>query len=134
MGIFLKHLWLIPNILKWQDCKIITKLVPSQTPSRSNHRRYSVRKGVLISLRNFTEKHLCWSLFLIKLETFRTATLLKEDFNIGVPLWNLWNSWELLIWRTSADDCFCPPYDLQNLIIMSSSDFRGDIVFCIMAK
>ena len=28
MAIFLKHLRLIPNILKWQDCKIFTKLVP----------------------------------------------------------------------------------------------------------
>ena len=33
MGTFLKHLRLIPNILKWQHCKIFTKLVPSQTPS-----------------------------------------------------------------------------------------------------
>ena len=31
MGIFLKHLWLIPDILKWRNCKIFTKLVPSQT-------------------------------------------------------------------------------------------------------
>ena len=28
MAIFLKHLWSIPNILKWQDCNIFTKLVP----------------------------------------------------------------------------------------------------------
>ena len=47
MGIFLKHLWLIPNILKWQDCKIFTKLVPSQTPSRSSHWRCSVKKVFL---------------------------------------------------------------------------------------
>ena len=26
----------------------------------------------------FTGKHLCWSLFLIKLQVFRTATLLKR--------------------------------------------------------
>ena len=44
MGIFLKHLWLIPNILKWQNCKTFTKLVPSQTPSRTSHRRCSVKK------------------------------------------------------------------------------------------
>ena len=35
MGIFLNHLWLIPNISKWQDCKIFTKLVPSETLLRS---------------------------------------------------------------------------------------------------
>ena len=28
MGTFLKHLSLISNILKWQDCKIFTELVP----------------------------------------------------------------------------------------------------------
>ena len=44
MGIFLKHLWLIPNILKWLGCKIFTKLVPSQTPSKSSHRRCSMKK------------------------------------------------------------------------------------------
>ena len=35
MCIFLNHLWLIPNISKWQDCKIFTKLVPSETLLRS---------------------------------------------------------------------------------------------------
>ena len=59
MDIFLKHLWLIPNILKWQDCKIFTKLVPSQTPSRSSHQRCSVKKGIFKNLQNFTGKHLC---------------------------------------------------------------------------
>ena len=32
----------------------------------------------------FTRKHLCWGLFLIKLQTFRLATFLKSDFNTGV--------------------------------------------------
>ena len=59
IGIFLKHLWLIPNILKWQDCKIFTKLIPSQTPSRSRHRRCSVKKGVLKNLRSFTDLMVC---------------------------------------------------------------------------
>ena len=51
-----EHLWLIPNILKWRNCKIFTKLVPSQNPSRSNHQRCSVKKIFLkiyeISLEN----------------------------------------------------------------------------------
>ena len=37
----------------------------------------------------FTEKHLCWSLFLIKLHAFILATLLKTDSNTGVFLWIL---------------------------------------------
>ena len=32
----------------------------------------------------FTEKHLCWSLFLINIQAWRPATLLKRDSNIGV--------------------------------------------------
>ena len=35
---------------------------------------------------NFTGKHQCWSLFLIKLQAFRPATLLKSDYNNGVFL------------------------------------------------
>ena len=34
---------------------------------RSSHRRCSVKKAALKKLTNFTEKHPCWSLFLIKL-------------------------------------------------------------------
>ena len=73
MVILLKHLWLIPNKLKWQDCNIFTKLVPLQTPSRSSHRSCSVKKDAHKNLWNFTVKHLCWSLFLINLQTFRSA-------------------------------------------------------------
>ena len=63
MGIFLKHLRLIPNILKRQSCKIFIALVPSQNPSRKSHRRCSVKKDILKNLQNFSGKHLCWSLF-----------------------------------------------------------------------
>ena len=108
MAIFLKHLWLIPNILKWQDCKMFTKLVPLQTPSRSSHQRSSVKKDVLKNLRNFKGKHLYWSLFLIKLQTFRPAASLRRDSNTGFFLWNFWNFSEHLFWRTSANNCFCP--------------------------
>ena len=59
MGIFLKHLWLIPNILKWQSCKIFTALVPSQNPSKRSQRRCSVKKDILKNLQNFSGKHLC---------------------------------------------------------------------------
>ena len=34
----------------------------------SSHRRCSVKKGVLKNFANFKGKHLCWSLFLIKLK------------------------------------------------------------------
>ena len=39
----------------------------------------------------FTGKHLRWSLFLIMLQAFRPATLLKKDSDRGVFLWILQN-------------------------------------------
>ena len=63
------------------------------------------KKGVLKNFPIFTGKHLCWRLFLIKLQTFfrcwrlfliklqtfSSATLLKRDSNISVFLWILRN-------------------------------------------
>ena len=77
-----------------------------QSVARNSHQRCSVKKSVLKNLANFTEKHLCWSLFLIKLQAFRPVTLLKKVSNTSVCLWNLWSYKEHLFWRTSANDCF----------------------------
>ena len=45
---------------------------------KSSHQRCSVKEGVLKSFTNLAAKHLCWSLFLIKLQAFRPLTSLKE--------------------------------------------------------
>ena len=45
---------------------------------------FSIKKLFLKIFSIFTEKYLCLSLFLIKLGTFRYATLLKRDSNAGV--------------------------------------------------
>ena len=72
MGIFLTHLQLIPNILKWQDYfliflrilfKIFTKQLPSQTPSRSSHQRCSVKK-MLLKIYKISHKNTCVGVFL----------------------------------------------------------------------
>ena len=39
------------------------------------------RRGVLQNFAIFTAKHPCWILFLIKLQAWRPATLLKRDFS-----------------------------------------------------
>ena len=44
--------------------------------------------GALKIFSNFTGKHLCWSLFLIKLQPRRSETLLKRDSNTVVFLSN----------------------------------------------
>ena len=41
------------------------------------------KKGVFKNFANFTGKHLCWSLFLEKLQVFRSAILLERDSNTG---------------------------------------------------
>ena len=47
-------------------------------------------KKVLLKISQYSKgEHLCWSLFLIKLQAYRTATLLKRYFVTGVFLWIL---------------------------------------------
>ena len=59
--------------------------VKTKSSSEENkNRRCSVKNGVLKNFTIFAGKHLCWSLFLIKLQ--RPATLLKRDSGTGVFL------------------------------------------------
>ena len=46
--------------------------------SRISYRRCSLKRVFLKNFAQFTEKHLCWSLFFNKVVTLRPATLLKE--------------------------------------------------------
>ena len=50
---------------------------------RSCHSQIFFKIGVYKNFESFTGKHLCWSLFLIKLQTWRPATLLRRDYNTG---------------------------------------------------
>ena len=45
---------------------------------RSRQRRYSVKKGVLKNFANFTEKHLCHSLFFNKFAGFQAWNFIKK--------------------------------------------------------
>ena len=45
-----------------------------------------VKEGVLKNFANFTGKHLCWSIFLLKQQNFWLATLSKRNSNTGVFL------------------------------------------------
>ena len=47
--------------------------------------------GVVKHFSNLTGKHLCWSSFLIELQAWGPANLLKRDSNTGILLWNLQN-------------------------------------------
>ena len=65
--------------------------------SRSNHRRCSIKKGILENFGDFTGKNLCWSLFLIKLQAFRP----KRDSKISEIFKNTYVEEYL---RTTASD------------------------------
>ena len=72
-------------------CRSLSYQFNSQSMGRPDKRRNSqwrcsVKKGVIKNLANFTRKNLCWSLFLIKLQQIRPATLLKLDCNTDVFL------------------------------------------------
>ena len=54
--------------------------------SKSNHRKCSVKKSVLKNLANFTGKHLCWRLFLIKLQAFCEHLLTTASKKINICL------------------------------------------------
>ena len=51
---------------------------------RSSHRRWFIKKAVPKNFAIFTWKQRCWSLFLMKLQAFTSATLLEKDANTGV--------------------------------------------------
>ena len=55
-----------------------------RTYVRSNQWSFSMKKCVLKSFAIFTWKNMWWRLFLITLQGFRPATLLKRDWNTGV--------------------------------------------------
>ena len=62
--------------------------------------------GVLKNFAIFTRKHLCWSLFLTKLQTCGPATELKSNSSTGIFLRLLQNLKEHLFCKTSANGCF----------------------------
>ena len=68
-------LWKLHVIRDWLCARDITETSLNRLLLflilKSSHRSYSVGKGVL---KNFTGKHFCWSLFLIKLQAWGPAT------------------------------------------------------------
>ena len=58
----------------------------SLTPLQKQPPEVFYKKAVLKNFAIFRVKHLCWSLFLISLQTFRPTTLLKRDPSTGAFL------------------------------------------------
>ena len=81
----------------------------------------SVRKGFFKNFANFRGKHLCWSLFLIKLQAFNPAYL--------TPTLVFFH----LYWSTSANDFFCISeiQTTNNVIYILAENFIFNFrIFC----
>ena len=63
---------------KYQICHKSFSCCSSPSHVLNGHQRCSVKKCVLRNFAEFTEKHLCQSLFFNKVSGLRTATLLKK--------------------------------------------------------
>ena len=63
-----------------------------------------MKKAVLKNFAKRTGKHLCWSIFLIKLKA-GPATLLKGDCSTGFPV--NFGTFLRTLSRTPFGDCFC---------------------------
>ena len=75
------------------------------------------KKVVLKYFAIITEKHLFWGLFLIKLQAFSPATLLKRNSNTAAFLSVFQNFKEHLFRRTSANGCSCSLLEVDYFAI-----------------
>ena len=66
--------------------------IPQNLEDRSSCSQMFFQTGVLNNFAIFTGKHLCWSLFMIKLKAWRPTTILKRDPKTGVFLWKLFRT------------------------------------------
>ena len=57
---------------------LILLFIKLLTTNKSSRRNCSIKKAVLKTFAILPGKHMCWSFFLIKLQTSRMATLLKK--------------------------------------------------------
>ena len=88
---------------------------------RSSRLEMFLKIGVLKNFAIFTGKYLCWSLFLINIQTWRPATLLKRDANIAVFLWNLRSFYEHSFSQNTSSGCFSE-YLMNSLFIAFEND------------
>ena len=69
---YLIHSWIpwpiFPTFWLW-SCKYLLVAFFRNSKDRSSHRRFSLRKGTVTNFAKLTGKHLCQSLFLIKLQS-----------------------------------------------------------------
>ena len=93
---FTEHLWWLLLYVVWANiapvenvsCAMLSQLYLDNIV-RSTCLQMVFKISVLKNFANFPLKHLCWSFFLIKLQPWGLATLLKRNSNTGAFLWLL---------------------------------------------
>ena len=83
--------------------------------SRSNHWQIFLKIGVLKNFAIFTWKHLCWSLYLITLEAWWPATLLKKRLQHRCFLVNTAKFLRAAFLQNTSGGCFCSKLDLNKM-------------------
>ena len=98
-------------------CNIYLNIEPLRRAVRNSPSQMFFKIGVLKNITIFTGKHLCCSLFLIKLHVWRPATLLRRDTNAVVFRLNLRNPEEhLFLQKTSVF-----PFELLSRKVLKSA-------------
>ena len=85
---------------------MIVFAITIQITTRSSHQRWSVKKGVLRNVANFTGKHLCQSLFYHKSAGPKPAILLKKRLWHRCFPMNFAKFLRTPFHRTPLNDCF----------------------------
>ena len=88
--------------------------------SRSSHWRCFMKKAVLKHFTIYTGRHLHWSLFLIKLQGFSPATLLKRDSNCSCFPVNIVKFWRTLVLKNIRERLLptTPPIFLRQWLTL----------------
>ena len=79
---YLIHLFTVFKIVESLQCILKTRYLriylDKLNLNRSRRSQMFFKIGVLKNIANFTGKHLCWSLFLIKLQAYEICEILKN--------------------------------------------------------
>ena len=102
---------------------------------RSNHQRWSVKKGVLKNFPKFTGKHLHQSLFFNKVADLIVVQLYwKRDSDTTVFFWILGNFQEHLFYRTHLGDCFCDMPNDEKYLLFSNFGWSLRAIICMLCS
>ena len=111
---FTEHLWWLLLYVVWANiapvenvsCAMLSQLYLDNIV-RSTCLQMVFKISVLKNFANFPLKHLCWSFFLIKLQPWGRATLLKRNSNTGAFLWILQIFRNTFLLQNTSGGCFC---------------------------